>query len=121
LELALKAFRHGFAEPQGVDQRLIGHPLARVSRTPGVEFSAPVKVNRLRVTISSLLRWMEMTLARRVVIHLILTPAKELPALPFTDGPFGGTRGWQTPMRRLSLPTRGRIRTELATRLTPVW
>ena len=26
LELALDQFRHGFAEPQGVDQRLIGIP-----------------------------------------------------------------------------------------------
>src|SRR5919108_2588366 len=62
-----------------------------------------------------------MPLARRVAIRLILVPPKELPALPFADGPFAGTGGWRTPLRRLSLAPRGRIRTELATRLAPVW
>src|SRR5919109_5620924 len=62
-----------------------------------------------------------MPLTRRFAIRIILVPPKELPAMPFADGPFGGTRGWRTPMRRLSLPTRGRIRTEIATRLAPVW
>jgi hypothetical protein len=38
LEFALDAFRHAFGEPQGVDQRLIGDPLARVACTAGVEF-----------------------------------------------------------------------------------
>src|SRR5262245_2705400 len=62
-----------------------------------------------------------MPLARRVALRIILVPPKELPAMPFADGPFGGTRGWRTPMRRLSRPTRGRVGAELATRLAPVW
>jgi hypothetical protein len=37
LKLALKLFRQGFAEPQGVDQVLIGNTLACVSFTPCVK------------------------------------------------------------------------------------
>jgi hypothetical protein len=37
LERALDPFRHVFAEPQGVDQLLIGNTLARVACTPLVE------------------------------------------------------------------------------------
>jgi hypothetical protein len=37
-KLALDAFRHAFVVPQGVDQRLIGHSLARIAGSAGVEF-----------------------------------------------------------------------------------
>jgi hypothetical protein len=36
-ELTLKPFRHGFAEPKGINQRLVGHTLACVSCAPRVE------------------------------------------------------------------------------------
>src|SRR5918998_132236 len=64
---------------------------------------------------------MEMLIARRIAIRLILVPAKELPAMPFTHGPFGRARGLRTPIRRLSWPPRGRVGTEIAARIAPVW
>ena len=57
--------------------------------------------------------------AQRVIVSIILVPAKELPAGAFPDGPFWAARGLRTAIRWLSLATRGRVRAEHATRVTP--